>query len=393
MTIDKELTTSSLNCLGVATEEGKQVLLVGLKEGFRDKPQYARSLKREFSQCHDFCHPHLIKYLRFEEASPYGPCIVMEWEDARTLADFMRESHTEEEKKAVIVQVAEAVGYLHSNGFVHGALSADTVFVTKKGNQVKLLNFRPRYSDSLRMPHEVTAYLAPEAKDGTVALDARADIFSLGVMVKEINLGPDYEGVVAGCCSYGRYQRYESTDAFLSALEHRRYSRPSSSSQSEEGRNNRTKLIIGAVIALLIVALIVFFNSNSKTETEAKQASTEQTDSAKSTAPESEQAAPADPDDSDASAQSAAPTPNAGTPTSAGNDFLTTLVPQMQKDIDRIYAPYAGRDLTPAEKAQLSRRRSRYYRGLRRTLKGKTPDEMAAFDKAFADYVKQKNAQ
>ena len=58
MTIDNELTTASINSLSVGSDAGKPVLLVGLKEGYRDKPQYVRSLKREFSQCKDFDHPH-----------------------------------------------------------------------------------------------------------------------------------------------------------------------------------------------------------------------------------------------------------------------------------------------------------------------------------------------
>lgn len=391
MTIDNELTTASINSLSVGSDAGKPVLLVGLKEGYRDKPQYVRSLKREFSQCKDFDHPHILKYVRLEEDTPNGACIVMEWEDSRTLGDYLRESHTEEEKKAIVVQIAEAVGYLHSNGFVHGALSASSVFVTRKGNQVKVLNFRPRYADNLKVPQDVTRYLAPEAKDGTVALDARADIFSLGVIVKEMNMGPEYNGVVDGCCSYGRYQRYENTEAFLSALERRRYSHTASGSATETERGNRSKFIIGAVVALVIVAVIVFFNSRSQTPSESRQpTASEQTDSMQQqSASAPSEASTADQRDTTTETQ---PQNTADNVPPADVDFLATMEPQMEKDIDKIFAPYENRELSAEERAQLSRHISRYYRGLRRTLKGKTPDEMAAFDKAFGDYVTSKKA-
>ena len=65
--------------------------------------------------------------------------------------------------------------------------------------------------------------------------------------------------------------------------------------------------------------------------------------------------------------------------------FLDKLVPQMHIDIDNIYA-------SGSENAVIDKRVKTYYKGLRGTLKGLNDNQFSAFDKAFADYVQQKNS-
>lgn len=262
MTETNEIKTAGINALVTGKEEGREVLLVGLKAAYCDKPQYQKALKREFDQCHETEHPHILRYLEQKDVAGFGHCIVMEWEPARPLSDYMQEAHTEEEKKKIVRQVAEVVGFMHRMGKVHGALTPAVVFVTTKGDEVKVLNFRLRYADNLNEPAATLKFRAPEAKDGTVAIDPRADIFSLGVMVREMGLGDDYQQVVAGCCSYGRSERYADVDAFLDALEHRHYSR--STARSSSSGNKKLAILMSAVVAVLAVAVLLWFNKTMK---------------------------------------------------------------------------------------------------------------------------------
>lgn len=63
MTETNEIKTAGINALVTGKEEGREVLLVGLKAAYCDKPQYQKALKREFDQCHETEHPHILRYL------------------------------------------------------------------------------------------------------------------------------------------------------------------------------------------------------------------------------------------------------------------------------------------------------------------------------------------
>jgi len=382
MTESNEIKTSSINSLAISSDGGQQVLLVGLKPAYRNKPQYQKALQRELKANHELDHQNILRYVGEKDSDVYGFCIVMEWETARTLTDYLQERHSEEEKKDIIRQVADGVSYLHRKGLIHSALNASSIFITTKGNHVKILNFRQRFADRLFEPQSSLKFRAPEAKDGTLALDARTDIYSLGILLREMDLGMEYQTVIEKCTSIGRNDRYPDVDAFLEAFEHRRMShRPSSSDGPATGGNKKVAILISTIAALLVIAVLVFFNRNSDND-ESKQPLTEMTDTVQNSIPDDATPIPsAAPQENQESIE---PNNNETTNTSE-LAFLDKLVPQMHIDIDKIYA-------SGSENAVINKRVKTYYKGLRETLKGLNDNQFSAFDKAFADYVQQKNS-
>ena len=100
------------------------------------------------------------------------------------------------------VQIADALAEAHGYGILHGDLRPDTIIVTHKGS-AKLLEFgmsrwtsggriraeaarAPRSLGSQSVP--VVSYMSPEQVMGG-AVDARTDIFSLGVIAYEMFTG------------------------------------------------------------------------------------------------------------------------------------------------------------------------------------------------------------
>ncbi|MBM6991962.1 MAG: protein kinase [Prevotella sp.] len=391
MTETKEIKTPSINTLVTGTDGGRQVLLVGLKTAYQNKPQYQKSLKREYDTCHEIEHPNILKYLEEKEVEGFGNCIVMEWEPARTLADYIQENHSDEEKKNIIRQIAEGLGFLHQNGLVHGALSPSVIYITSQGDRVKILNFRLRFADHLYEPMSSMKFRAPEAKDGTVTLDARTDVFSLGTILKEMGLGDDYQNVVSGSCSFGRNDRFPNIDSFLEAFEHHRVSRRSSSPEnSTTASNKKAAVLVSTIVALLVIAALVFFNRNSSSN-DVAQPMSEVTDSTQNTNAEAPAtAAPAANEtasqDNAAPAQQLTPADNAAQQYTGELVFMNNLVPQMHIDIDKLYAKGGGA-------AAIRKRVQTYYRGLRKALGNLNDNQFAAYDKAFAEYIQQKNAE
>jgi serine/threonine protein kinase len=100
------------------------------------------------------------------------------------------------------VQIAEGLSHAHARGVVHADLSPDTVFVTQKGG-AKILEFgmsRWTASGQTRLragsapaslgPEAIpiVSYMSPEQATGALP-DHRTDLFSLGVMLREMLTG------------------------------------------------------------------------------------------------------------------------------------------------------------------------------------------------------------
>lgn len=377
MTDIKEIKTLGINQLATAMDGGQQVLLIGLKEAYRNKPQYNRYLKKEYEKNQSLDNQYMLKCISFKEIEPYGNCLEMEWQDARNITEYLAEGHGTDERKAVFRQIIEAVSYLHANHQVMAVLNPNNIFVTKKGDVVKVLNFSRRYADNLHEPNELQKYKAPEVKDETVAIDVRADLFSLGILLKDFQLGDDYEELAQVNCNLGRGQRNSDIDEFQATFEHRRTSTRSTRIDSEGSNSKIKQIILAAVLGMIIIiSAITFFVKNSSEGTD--ETATEVADSTiNGTTPKSQPAKNVH------ASQTAVPGQN---PAYTGdNAFLAKLVPQMQKDVDRIYIRCRHRS-----KWTLHRKLGAYYRGLRRSLGNLNQQQYAAFDKAFAEYTQAK---
>lgn len=391
ITIEKEITTAGVNSMLEGTLDGKPVLLVGVKAAYREKPQYERDLRRQYERCKAFDYQYLMKIIALEEIDGQGLCVVMEREPGRTLDAYLREGHSEDECHNVAVALAEALDYLHRNGTVHGLVCPQMVYITQQGDQVRLVPIRMYFTDALIESRNVSRYVAPEAEDGTVALDARADIFALGQILKDMKLTLPYSNVIGRATSFARSERYLDIDAFLADFDHRR--------SVSAGSSRSVIYILAAIVVLVIIGAVVVFMrgraSGSAPSGEPAMEMADTTQSADTTGAQGTAAMPAD----TTSQAPAAPVP--GQTAQSGPDFLTTLVPQMHIDIDKIFQPLTVQGLSVEAKAAVSRqvnsRLTRYYRGLVRSIRKShgalSTEEQAAFDKAYLDYVNSKKAQ
>lgn len=359
-----------------ATRDGAPVMLKALKSEYKDKSQFQTLLRKEFETVSKLDHANIAKETQLIDDPQYGKAIVVEFVDGRPLNAYLAENHSVEEKLNIIRQIASAIGYANERNIQHRNLKASNVLIAKQGDEVKIIDFRMPFADDLHVGYSSMAHVSPEQKDGTVAIDARADVYSLGVLMKQMGLPEDYNGLIEKCCSYNRGDRYMDMDSMVADLD----------GGSGSGPSTKRMATLAAVVVVLIVVVVAFFALQHKSA-ERQTATQEQTDSM---ATQQDQQA-AQPQSADTAQQSVATAP-AGSDAAAatGAKFNDQVKQQMFADMDKMYQPYL--DGTATDKRALKKQIGRYYKGLQKSLSPMSNEEQAAFDQAFIEYKKQKEA-
>lgn len=358
-----------------ATRDGAPVMLKALKSEYKEKSQFQTLLRKEFETVSKLDHANIAKETQLIDDPQYGKAIVEEFVDGRPLNDYLAENHSVEEKLNIIRQIASAIGYANERNIQHRNLKASNVLIAKQGDEVKIIDFRMPFADDLHVGYSSMAHVSPEQKDGTVAIDARADVYSLGVLMKQMGLPEDYNGLIEKCCSYNRGDRYMDMDSMVADLD----------GSSGSGPSTKRMATLAAVVVVLIVVVVAFFALQHKSA-ERQTATQEQTDS---TATQQDQQA-AQPQSADTAQPAVAPAPADSDAAATGAKFNDQVKQQMFADMDKMYQPYL--DGTATDKRALKKQIGRYYKGLQKSLSPMSNEEQAAFDQAFIEYKKQKEA-
>lgn len=143
-------------------------------------------------------HPNIVEVYDTGQADGYH-YIAMQLAEGGTLERLLADKSgpwPEAEVIALVEQLASALDYAHTNGFVHGRLGPDNVLLSQK-KRVLLNNFGASMEanavHTLRLARDSVmdqlAYLAPEQAKGSDEIDRRTDIFSLGVLAYRLFTG------------------------------------------------------------------------------------------------------------------------------------------------------------------------------------------------------------
>lgn len=242
-----ELPSQGFNILIKAKRFGKWFLLKGLKEEYRHDPVYQKVLRKEFEIMASLSHPSVVSVFSLEEVHPYGTCIVMEYVDGITLVEFMLHPQSTDQRLRVFYNILDAMRYIHANQVTHRDLKPSNILVTHNNRNVKIIDFGlsdTDYFSILKEPAGTQQYMSPEQQSGSTP-DARNDIYSLGVILMNLNLGKSYQSVVKRCVAPIE-QRYADVDQLEKALD------------NVVNRKKRQWTIILTVVTFILATLIVW---------------------------------------------------------------------------------------------------------------------------------------
>jgi serine/threonine protein kinase len=189
-----------------ADDPANPVVVKLVKEHIVTNPRFRQFFDAEVRSMAQFHHPYAVRLLDASLDDPLGPCLVLDYIPGLTLEQLLaRTRRLPAERVAHLLgPLCHALQAAHDAGIVHRDLKPANLMVVKAGSvdeSVRVMDFG--FAGFTAKPHiqlaELTgtgqmwacgtpAYVSPEMVRGD-AVDGRADLYAVGVMLFEMLTG------------------------------------------------------------------------------------------------------------------------------------------------------------------------------------------------------------
>lgn len=178
----------------------REVAIKVLKGGCADDADVVQRFINEGRAAGNLGHPNIVECTDIGTTADGKPYLVLELLSGHTLADEITRSGPMTIGRAAKIasRIADALATAHVSGIVHRDLKSDNVFLSRKRgvvDWVKVLDFGVSKFDSEPVGTQKGSmlgtpdFMAPEQVVDAGAVDLRADIYALGVILYEMLTG------------------------------------------------------------------------------------------------------------------------------------------------------------------------------------------------------------
>lgn len=120
---------------------GRWFILKGLPAEQQHLTDCLRQQEKEFRHGIQLVHPNIAATYSLEDIPDCGRCIVQEAVDGQTLDSWLATKPDKHKRLRVMMQLLDAVEYLHARQLVHHDLKPGNILITHNGENLKLIDF------------------------------------------------------------------------------------------------------------------------------------------------------------------------------------------------------------------------------------------------------------
>ncbi len=206
------------------SEKSVVTLAIDADTGVRYVRKELRGSHPIYQQLQTLPHPYLPQILQVEQHQD-GITLLEEYIDGANLAEIKL---PEKQAVALMEELCEVLVFLHSHGILHRDIKPSNLLLAADGH-IRLIDFdaareeKPNVDSDTRLLG--TKGYAPPEQYGFAQTDARADIYAVGVTMKQL-LGKraekrPYRHILRKCTEFAPKRRYQTAGALLRALKTR----------------------------------------------------------------------------------------------------------------------------------------------------------------------------
>ena len=211
------LSENSMTRLYRVSRDGKYFIIKTSKD---NTGRLNALVRREYEISIGLDCPYVVNVFTYEQDIVVGPGIIMEYVNGRTLSEFLKENPPMQLRRRVFGQLLEAVAYLHRKSIIHNDLKPENILITHSDNTIKLVDFGLSDDDAhylSKTPGCTPEYASPELLAHSAPLDARSDIYSLGLLMRDI-FGGKYRYISGKALRKDAAKRYANVEQMHKAF-------------------------------------------------------------------------------------------------------------------------------------------------------------------------------